>query len=193
MAFLAARKAKARDLASQHQNIVPSNASPRESPGNGSTKYNGYGAFLDDDVMDVNAPAVSQLRVEDCWKCLSGAGLVGQILVCRHVKFGTVVELIKEGSGGFTMQRQQGAQVKYCSALCSMQDESSAFAQPLVQRLCAGEGNRLAQGIDGGTWGKGIVRANRMVFKATVRGREGEAPETVELHITVDGFIFLSA
>ena len=119
MAFLAERrKAKVRDLSAQPGPSSSSSSqavAPPEGAGNGSTKYSGYGAFLHDDDDDVNAPMVSQLRVQDCWKCLAGSGLVGDILVCRHVEFGTTIELVKEGSGGFTMQRVQGAQVKYCS------------------------------------------------------------------------------
>lgn len=197
MAFLAERrKAKVRDLSAQPGPSSSSSSqavAPPEGAGNGSTKYSGYGAFLHDDDDDVNAPMVSQLRVQDCWKCLAGSGLVGDILVCRHVEFGTTIELVKEGSGGFTMQREQGAQVKYCSALCSMQDENRPFAPLLVERVCAGEGSKLGQGIDGGNWGKGILRSNRMVFTAAVKGREGEPNESVELHLTVDGFVFLSA
>jgi uncharacterized protein YjcR len=46
MAFLAERR-RAREL-EQQQNERSNNALPAESPGNGSAKYNGYGAFLDD-------------------------------------------------------------------------------------------------------------------------------------------------
>ena len=190
MAFLAERR-RAREL-EQQQNERSNNALPAESPGNGSAKYNGYGAFLDDNDDD-DGLAVSQLKVEDCWKCLTGSGTIGEFLVCRHVKFGTIVELFKDSAGGFSMQREQGAQVKYCSALCSMQDENKPFAPQLVQRLSAGEGAKLAQGTTAGAWGTGAVRGNRVVFKAKVKGRAGEPEESVELYLTIDGLVFLSA
>jgi len=188
MAFLAERR-KAKERENEHSN----NASA-EKPGNSSSKYNGYGAFsLDAGEDDVNGLAVSQLRVEDCWKCLTGSGTIGEFLVCRHERYGTVIELFKENSGGFALQRAPGAQVKYCSAMCSMQDESKPFAPQLVGRLSTGEGAKLTQGTSAGAWGKGVVRANRIVFTTTVKGRQGEPEETIELYLTVDGFIFLSA
>ena len=193
MAFLAERrKVKEREQAEQQKSQRSSNA-PVESPGSSSTRYGGYGAFLGDADDDVNGLMASQLKVEDCWKCLSGGGTIGDFLVCRHTKFGTIVELFKESSGGFSLQREPGAQVKYCSALCSMQDEGKVFAPQLVQRLSAGEGSKLAQGTSAGTWGAAVVRGNRVVYKAKVKGREGEPEENVELYLTVDGFIFLSA
>lgn len=199
MAFLAERRRERERALPKPQAQAPSersnNAPPAGNPGAGSSaKYNGYGAFLDDDADDdANGLAVSQLRVEDCWRCLTGTGTIGEFLVCRHVKFGTIVELFKDSAGGFSMQREQGATVKYCSALCSMQDEAKPFAPQLVQRLSAGEGSKLAQGTSGGAWGAGTVRANRVVFKTRVKGREGEPEESVELYLTVDGFVFLSA
>lgn len=197
MAFLAERQRERERARPQVQAQAPSERSNNAQPASpGATKYNGYGAFLHDDddaADDVNGLAVSQLRVEDCWRCLTGPGTIGEFLVCRHVKFGTTVELFKDSAGGFSMQREQGATVKYCSALCSMQDEGKPFAPQLVQRLAAGEGSKLAQGTSGGAWGAGMVRANRIVFKTRVKGREGEPEESVELYLTVDGFVFLSA
>jgi len=199
MAFLAERRRERDRARPQPQAAPPLRESPERSnnapsPGEGSARYNGYGAFIHDDADDdVNGPAVSQLKVEDCWRFLIGPGTIGEFLVCRHVKFGTVVELYKDSAGGFSMQREQGALVKYCSALCSMQDESKPFAPQIVQRLSAGEGSKLAQGTHAGAWGAGIVRANRVVFKTRVKGREGEPEESAELYLTVDGFVFLSA
>lgn len=194
MAFLEERR-RAREREQVQQAERSNNAPPAQGPTqNGAGKYNGYGAFLSDgEDDDANGFAVQQLKVEDCWKCLSGAGIAGEFLVCRHARFGTIVELFKDSSGGFSLQREEGAQVKYCSALCSMQDEPRGFAPQLVQRLCAGEGAKLAQGTAAGAWGAGMARANRLVFKARVRGRQGEPEEQVELYFTVDGFIFLSA
>ena len=60
MAFLAERR-RAREL-EQQQNERSNNALPAESPGNGSTKYNGYGAFLDDNDDD-DGLAVSSSRL----------------------------------------------------------------------------------------------------------------------------------
>ena len=178
MAFLAERR-KAKERETER-----SNNAPAENPGNSSSKYNGYGAFsLDAGEDDVNGLALSHLRVEDCWKCLTGSGTIGEFLVCRHERFGTVIELFKENSGGFALQRAPGAQVKYCSP----------FAPQLVGRLSNGEGAKLTQGTSAGAWGKGVVRANRIVFTTTVKGRQGEPEETIELYLTVDGFIFLSA
>jgi hypothetical protein len=189
MAFLAERR-KAKERENER-----SNSAPAENPGNSSSKYNGYGAFSLDAGEEEYGMAVSQLRVEDCWKCLtgSGSGTIGEFLVCRHERFGTVIELFKENSGGFALQRAPGAQVKYCSAMCSMQDESKPFAPQLVGRLSTGEGAKLTQGTSAGAWGKGVLRANRIVFSTTVKGRQGEPEETIELYLTVDGFIFLSA
>jgi hypothetical protein len=174
MAFLAERRrAREREQApppERSNNSLP----PAPSPQDVSGRYNGYGAFLDTDPEDDGGGfAVQQLRVEDCWRCLSGAGAIGEFLVCRHNRYGTIVELFKDSSGGFSMQREEGAQVKYCSALCSMQDEARGFAPQLIQRLSAGEGVKLAQGTSAGAWGAGIARANRIVFKANVRGRQG--------------------
>jgi len=163
MAYLAERR-RAKEM---KQPGEESNTAPTESPGASSQKYNGYGAFLNDGDDD-DGLAVSQTKVEDCWKYLTGIGTIGQFLVFRHTKFGTIIELFMESSGGFSLQREQDAQVKYCSALCSMQDEVKAFAPQIVQRLCAGEGARLAQGVSAGAWGAGMVRANRTVFKAKV-------------------------
>ena len=45
--------------------------------------------------------------------------------------------------------------------------------------------------IDAGQWGRGEARNRRVVFKSVVKTRTGT--ETVELQLTVEGFVFVAA
>lgn len=72
------------------------------------------------------------------------------------------------------------------------EDEPILSAPGACKDLECGGGSTWRLGaFNAGAWGSGEARGRRLVFKCSVNTREGR--EAVELQLTLDGFIFLSA
>jgi hypothetical protein len=91
--------------------------------------------------------------VERAWTYLSGGGGLGSYTVLFHKTTGASVELWHDSTGGLTFRRALDANVKYCSALGSMQDEEGSFAPVLLNRLRQGEGKPVEAHVNAGSWG----------------------------------------